>query len=116
MAQAQTEKVLNRLADGRKEVQCIVTGLILSSGAATIALSTLKEVNDAILAVTVPSQIADEVFEYKVEVLSNSGASAVKNGVKITAKIMQLSVTNTWGNATTGNVANATFCIRAIAS
>ena len=114
MAQAQTEKVLQRLADGRKEVQCIVTGLTLSSGAQTIYLDKIKEVNDAWLEVTVPSQVADRVFEYKVEVLSNSGASAVKNGVKITAKIMQISATNTWGNATTGNVANATFCIRAI--
>jgi len=113
MAQAQTEKVLNRLADGRKEIQCLVTGLVLSSGVATIYLSTLKEVNDATLEVTVPSQVADKVLEYKVEVLS-TGSAAVKNGVKITAKIMQLSATNTWGDASTANVAAATFNIRAI--
>jgi hypothetical protein len=113
MAQAQTEKVLTRLADGRKEVQCDVTGLVLSSGAATILLSTVKEVSDALLQVITPAQVADEVFEYKVEVVS-TGSAAVKNGVKITAKIMQLSATNTWGNATTGNVAAATFRIRAI--
>ena len=114
MAQAQTEVLLNRLADGKKEVQCDVTGLVLTSGAATIKLDKVKEVLFAVLEVITPAQVADEVFEYKVEVLSNSGSSCVKNGVKITAKMMQLSATNTWGNAATSNVAAATFRIRAI--
>jgi hypothetical protein len=112
MAQAQTEKVLNRLADGRKEIQCIVTGLVLSSGVATIRFDDLKEVGDVMMEVTTPAQVADRVFEYKVEIVT--GSVAVKNGAKITASIMQVSATNTWGNATTGNVAAAVFCIRAI--
>ncbi len=112
MAQAQTEKVLNRLADGRKEVQCIVTGIVLSSGVATIRLASLNEVNDVVMEVTTPAQVADQVFEYKVETVT--GSAAVPNGVKITAKLMQASATNTWGNASTANVAAAVFCIRAI--
>jgi len=112
MAQAQTEKVLNRLADGKKEVQCDVTGLVLSSGVATIRLNTLKEVGDATLEIITPAQVADKVLEYKVETVT--GSAAVKNGVKITAKIMQLSATNTWGNAATADVAAAAFRIRAI--
>ena len=111
MAQAQTEKVINRLSDGRKEIQCILTGVVLNAGVAAIVLNNLKEVTDFELSITTPAQKADTVFEYKIikEVTSN-----FRNGLTLTAKMMACSAVNTWGNAATADIAATVFCIRAI--
>lgn len=110
MATVKTEKIIDRLADGKKRVRVTLSTLALTSGVAEIQLDTLKEVTDFMPYVISPAGTNDYVYEYKFEKSSTN----VKNGIKITAKTMQVSATNTWGDADDTGVAAVVIAIDAI--
>jgi hypothetical protein len=111
VALVQTEKIIDRLADGKKRIRVTLSTLALTAGVAEITLSNIKEVTDFLPYVVTPAGIDDYVFEYAIA----KSATNVKNGITITAKMMQASaVSPTWGDADDTAVAAVKIVIDAI--
>lgn len=109
MATVQTEAVINTNRDGRKEVLVTLSTIGLTSGVAEIAIGGLGEILDFIKDVQVSPLVSDYVFAFNVA----KSTTNPKNGLTITVQKMQISATNTWGNAATADIATAVLAIRA---